>query len=47
MRYINNGQIHPLVSRTYPLSEIHCAQEDFISKKFPGKLVLVPPPFES
>ena len=47
VRYINSGQIHPVVSQTYSLSEIHRAQEDFISKKFPGKLVLVPPPVES
>lgn len=46
VRYINNGQIRPVVSKTYPLSDIHRAQEDFISKKFPGKLVLVPPPVE-
>lgn len=43
VHYINNGQIHPLVSQTYPLNEIHRAQEDFISKKYPGKLVLLPP----
>lgn len=47
VRYINTGQIRPLVSQTYPLSEIHRAQEDFISKNFPGKLVLLPPPVES
>ncbi|MFJ4264803.1 alcohol dehydrogenase family protein [Paenarthrobacter nicotinovorans] len=41
--YINNGQIRPLVSKTYPLNEVHRAQEDFISKRFAGKLVLVPP----
>jgi NADPH:quinone reductase-like Zn-dependent oxidoreductase len=46
VRYVNNGQVRPLVSQTYPLSEIHRAQEDFISKKFPGKLVLVPPPVQ-
>jgi NADPH:quinone reductase-like Zn-dependent oxidoreductase len=47
VRYINTGQIRPLVSQTYALSEIHRAQEDFISKKFPGKLVLIPPPIEA
>ncbi|MFJ4171772.1 alcohol dehydrogenase family protein [Paenarthrobacter sp. NPDC089714] len=47
VRYINQGRIRPLVSRTYPLSDIHRAQEDFISKKFAGKLVLVPPAVES
>lgn len=45
--YINDGRLRPLVSKSYPLSEIHRAQEDFIAKKFPGKLVLVPPPVEA
>lgn len=44
--YINQGRIRPLVSKSYSLSEIHRAQEDFIAKKFPGKLVLVPPPVD-
>jgi NADPH:quinone reductase-like Zn-dependent oxidoreductase len=47
VHYINSGQIHPLVSRTYPLSEIYQAQKDFTSKELPGKLVLVPPPLAS
>ncbi|WP_019970436.1 alcohol dehydrogenase family protein [Mycobacterium sp. 141] len=46
VRYINEGKLKPLVSKTYPLSEIHQAQEDFIAKKYPGKLVLIPPPVE-
>ncbi len=46
VRYIDSGRIHPLVSQTYPLSEIHRAQEDFIAKTYPGKLVLIPPPLE-
>ncbi|MCB1456694.1 MAG: zinc-binding dehydrogenase, partial [Nitratireductor sp.] len=40
---VNDGRIRPLVSRTYPLEEIHAAQADFMSKKYPGKLVLIPP----
>ncbi|MEH6631756.1 MAG: zinc-binding dehydrogenase [Halopseudomonas aestusnigri] len=40
---INQGQIKPLISKTYPLSDIATAQEDFISKQYPGKLVLIPP----
>jgi len=43
IKYIENNEIRPLVSRSYPLSEIKKAQKDFISKKFFGKLVLVPP----
>jgi len=40
---INNGEIKPLISKTYPLSKIAVAQEEFISKTLPGKLVLIPP----
>ncbi|WP_231704031.1 alcohol dehydrogenase family protein [Cochlodiniinecator piscidefendens] len=41
--YIEAGEIRPLVAKTYPLSDIHSAQEDFLAKKHTGKLVLVPP----
>jgi NADPH:quinone reductase-like Zn-dependent oxidoreductase len=41
--YIEKGEIKPLVSKTYPLSEIAQAQTDFLDKKFTGKLVLIPP----
>lgn len=41
--YIEKGEIKPLVSKTYPLSEIGQAQTDFLAKKFTGKLVLIPP----
>ena len=43
VRYIEAGEIRPLVSKTYPLDQIHQAQRDFLAKKFVGKLVLVPP----
>lgn len=43
VRYVNESRIRPLVSWTYPLREIHRAQEDFIAKRYPGKLVLIPP----
>ncbi|WP_425595595.1 alcohol dehydrogenase family protein [Ruegeria faecimaris] len=39
---MNAGRIKPLISKTYPLKDIATAQEDFQSKTFPGKLVLVP-----
>jgi NADPH:quinone reductase-like Zn-dependent oxidoreductase len=42
VRYIEAGEIRPLVSKTYPLAEIVQAQEDFLAKGFVGKLVLVP-----
>ena len=40
--YIERDEIKPVVSKTYPLSRIADAQSDFISKTYPGKLVLVP-----
>lgn len=41
--YIEAGEIRPVVAKTYPLSEIGQAQEDFLAKKHTGKLVLIPP----
>ena len=40
---VNAGEIRPLISRTYPLSDIRLAQADFATKRYPGKLVLIPP----
>lgn len=40
---VNDGRVRPLVSRTYPLEKIGAAQEDFMSKRYAGKLVLIPP----
>jgi NADPH:quinone reductase-like Zn-dependent oxidoreductase len=45
--YIENDEIRPLVSKTYPLRQIAAAQTDFLAKKFTGKLVLIPPPDRS
>ncbi len=45
--YIENDEIRPLVSKTYPLKQIAAAQSDFLAKKFTGKLVLIPPPDRS
>lgn len=41
--YIERDEVRPVVSRTYPLGEITRAQQDFLEKAHPGKLVLVPP----
>ncbi|NND83222.1 MAG: zinc-binding dehydrogenase [Gammaproteobacteria bacterium] len=41
--YIERGEIKPLVAKQYPLFDIVEAQQDFLAKKFTGKLVLVPP----
>lgn len=43
IQYIQRGEIAPVVAKTYPLSQIHQAQKDFLSKKHVGKLVLIPP----
>ena len=40
--YIERNEIKPLVAKTYPLVNIVEAQKDFISKKYAGKLVLIP-----
>ena len=40
--YVERGEIKPVVSKSYPLKQIAQAQEDFLSKKYFGKLVLVP-----
>ncbi len=40
--YIERNEIRPMVAKSYDLSDIIEAQEDFISKKYTGKLVLVP-----
>ena len=42
IKYIEKGKVKPLVAKTYPLKEIKKAQEDFLSKKHVGKLVLLP-----
>ncbi len=42
VRYVEAGEIRPVVSKTYPLSAIREAQADFVAKIYPGKLVLVP-----
>jgi len=44
---VNAGQVRPLVSATYPLQRITEAQADFQSKRYPGKLVLLPPQGEA
>ncbi|MEH6824618.1 MAG: alcohol dehydrogenase family protein [Motiliproteus sp.] len=41
--YIEQGELKPLVAKTYPLKQLVQAQQDFMAKGFIGKLVLVPP----
>jgi NADPH:quinone reductase-like Zn-dependent oxidoreductase len=42
VRYISDGEIKPLLDRTFPLSDFHRAQSDFMAKSYVGKLVVVP-----
>src|SRR5690606_15507710 len=44
VQYIERNEIAPLVSKTYALQDMRNAQQDFIAKKYPGKLVVIPPP---
>ena len=40
--YVERGEIRPVLARTYPISEIHQAQKDFLAKKHVGNLVIIP-----
>ena len=41
--YIEEGEIKPVLAKTFPLCEIAKAQEEFLQKKHVGNFVLVPP----
>ena len=41
-RYIERGEIKPLLHGTYRLSDVHRAQQEFMDKSFIGNLVVVP-----
>jgi NADPH:quinone reductase-like Zn-dependent oxidoreductase len=43
VKYIEQGEIKPVVARSYALKDIVQAQQDFLAKAHTGKLVLVPP----
>lgn len=43
VKYIEAGEIKPVVAKTYPLRDIVAAQKDFLAKKYTGKLILIPP----
>ncbi|MFI1356142.1 alcohol dehydrogenase family protein [Streptomyces sp. NPDC020898] len=43
IKYVESEEVRPVVSRTYPLEAIAQAQEDFLTKRHLGKLVLIPP----
>lgn len=43
IRYIEQGEIRPVLAKTYPLSAIVEAQKEFLKKEHVGKFVLIPP----
>ena len=43
IRYIEKGELTPMVAATFPLEEICAAQEMFLEKNFVGKIVLTIP----
>ena len=40
VRYIEGGEIRPVVARVFPLAEIAAAQQEFLLKRHTGKIVL-------
>ena len=40
--YIEDGRLRPLLAGTYPLSDFHRAQAEFVAKRHVGNLVVVP-----
>ncbi len=41
--YIEQGEIRPLVAKTFPLEQIADAQREFLKKNYVGNFVLIPP----
>ena len=39
--YIERGEVKPLLAQTFPLKELHAAQEAFIAKQHIGNIVVV------
>ena len=42
VRYIEQGEIRPMLAATYPLTEFHAAQAAFVDKKHTGNIVVIP-----
>lgn len=40
--YIERGEVRPVLAATYPLSELHTAQQAFIDKTHTGNIVVCP-----
>ena len=42
IRYIEDGVVKPVLAASYPLAELHAAQEAFVSKTHTGNIVVCP-----
>jgi len=42
IRYIEAGEVQPMLAATYPLADFHAAQQAFIDKVHTGNIVVVP-----
>jgi alcohol dehydrogenase len=42
IRYVEQGEIQPILAKTFQLSSIVEAQKEFLMKKHVGKFVLIP-----
>lgn len=42
VRYVERGEIKPVLAATYPLRDFHAAQSAFVDKKHTGNIVVVP-----
>ncbi|MEO0328484.1 MAG: alcohol dehydrogenase family protein [Pseudomonadota bacterium] len=42
VNYIERGEIQPMLAATYPLEDLHEAQQSFIDKKHTGNIVVTP-----
>ena len=40
IKYIERGEIKPVLAQTFPLTELHKAQQTFIDKKHIGNIVI-------
>ncbi len=43
IKYIERGEIRPIIAKSFPLAQIADAQREFLDKRHFGKLILVPP----
>lgn len=42
VRYIEDGSVRPALAATYPLKDLHAAQDAFVAKQHTGNIVVVP-----